>query len=76
MRTSVQRRVKRFFYLSMLYTNVRVYYETTHILHTYLNYSIEDIENMYPYEREIYMLLFKNDKEREKRELERKRRYG
>ena len=42
-----------------------------------MNYSIEDINNMYPYEREIYMLLYKNDKEKERKELEqRKRNHG
>ena len=54
----------------MLYTNIPTFYETVHIMHTYMNYSIEDINNMYPYEREIYMLLYKNDKEKEKKELE------
>ena len=42
-------------------------------MHTYLNYSMEDIENMYPYEREIFLLMYKNDKERERKELEKKR---
>ena len=61
----------------MLYTNIQVYYEMIHIMHTYMNYSIEDINNMYPYEREIYMLLYKNDKEKERKELEqRKRNHG
>ena len=57
----------------MLYTNLQVYYETLHIMHTYLNYSLEDINNMYPYEREIFMLMYKNDKEKEKRAIEERR---
>lgn len=61
----------------MLYTNLQVFYETTHIMHTYLKYSLEDIYNMYPYEREIFMLMYKNDKERERKEMEKRRgRYG
>lgn len=58
----------------MLYTGLQPFYETTHIMHTYMNYSIEDINNMYPYEREIFMLMYKNDKEKEKKELESHRR--
>lgn len=58
----------------MLYTNLRVFYETIHVLHTYLNYSVEDIYNMYPYERELYLLMFKNDKEKEKQEMEKRKR--
>lgn len=54
----------------MLYTNIQVYYETVHVMHTYMNYSLEDINNMYPYEREIFMLLYKNDKDKQKKELE------
>lgn len=42
-------------------------------MHTYLNYSMEDIENMYPYEREIFLLMYKNDKEKEQKELEKRR---
>lgn len=42
-------------------------------MHTYLNYSVEDIEKMYPYEREILLLMYKNDKEKEKQELEKRR---
>ena len=57
----------------MLYTNIQVYYETVHVMHTYMNYTIEDINNMYPYEREIFMLMYKNDKEKEKKELEKRR---
>ena len=46
-------------------------------MHTYLNYSMEDINRMYPYERDIYLLMFKNDKEKERKRLEQKRhRYG
>lgn len=43
-------------------------------MHTYMNYSIEDINNMYPYEREIFMLMYKNDKEKERKQLEERRR--
>ena len=39
-----------------------------------MNYSLEDINNMYPYERELYMLMFKNDKEKEQKEMESRKR--
>ena len=57
----------------MLYTSLTAFYETVHVMHTYLKYSVEDIYNMYPYEREIYMLMFKNDKEKERKALEKRR---
>ena len=66
----IRRRARRFFYLSMLYTNLKVFYETLHVMHTYLHYSLDDIYNMYPYEREIFMLMYKNDKEKERKALE------
>lgn len=60
----------------MLYMSLQGYYESVHVMHTYMNYSIEDINNMYPYEREIFMLMFKNDKEKEKKLAEeRNKRY-
>ena len=43
-------------------------------MHTYLNYSLEDIYNMYPYEREIFMLMYKNDKEKERKQIEERKR--
>lgn len=58
----------------MLYTNLRVFYETIHVMHTYLNYSVEDIYKMYPYEREIFLLMYKNDKDKEKEALEKRKR--
>ena len=58
----------------MLYTNLQVFYETIHVMHTYLNYSVEDIYKMYPYERELFLLMYKNDKEKEKEALEKRKR--
>ena len=39
-----------------------------------MNYSLEDINGMYPYERELFMLMFKNDKEKEQKEIESRKR--
>lgn len=58
----------------MLYTNLQVFYETIHVMHTYLKYSVEDIYKMYPYERDLYLLMYKNDKEKEREELEKHKR--
>lgn len=58
----------------MLYTSLPFFYETLHVMHTYLNYSLEDIYNMYPYEREIFMLMYKNDKEKERKQIEERKR--
>lgn len=54
----------------MLYTNIQNWYEVNNILHNYMNFSLEDIYNMYPYEKELYMLMHKRDKEEEKAKME------
>lgn len=57
----------------MLYINLRAYYETIHVMHTIMNYTLEDIYNMYPYERDIFILMYKRDKEKEQQRLEKQR---
>lgn len=60
----------------MLYTSLQLFYETSYVLHTRLKFSLEDILAMYPYERDIYLLMYKNEKEEEQRQLERVKRNG
>lgn len=57
----------------MLYTSLSSFYETVHVMHTYMNYTYEDINNMYPYEREVLLLMFKRDKEKEQKAIEEQR---
>ena len=49
----------------MLYITLETYYETIHVMHTKMNYSLEDIFNMYPYERDIFILMSTRDMEKE-----------
>lgn len=65
--------ITRFFYLSMLYMNLRSYYEMLHVMHTYLNYNHVDVYNMYPFERDIFLLMYKNDKEMERKKMNEQR---
>lgn len=57
----------------MLYVNLRSYYELLHIMHTTLKYNMDDIYNMYPFERDIFLLMYKNDKEAERKKINEQR---
>jgi hypothetical protein len=46
------------------------YYELDFQMHYFMNYSRDEIENMYPYERDILLGLFQRQKEHEKEEAE------
>lgn len=51
---------RRFFYLSMLYMDVETYYRiNTALKKSDLQFNIQEIEQLYPYEREFYMLIAK-----------------
>lgn len=43
--------------------DIQTYYEINHMLHMDLHYSIQDIESWFPYERELYVLMYKNREE-------------
>ncbi len=44
----------------MAHTNLESYYKTNFALVQHHKYSLTDIENMFPWEREIYITLLKN----------------
>ena len=46
-----------FFYLSMSYNNLANYYQTNFSLMQHHKYSLTELENMIPYEREIYTTM-------------------
>ena len=44
----------------MSHTSLEVYFKTNFALMQYHKYSLEDIENMMPWEREVYLSLLEN----------------
>jgi len=62
--------VRRFFYLSMLYMDLETYYKVNVTLkRSDLHFNIQEIEQLYPYERELYMLVAKEMQDEEMKEL-------
>lgn len=58
----------------MLYMDVETYYTiNTTLKRSDLHFNIQEIEQLYPYEREFYMLIAKKLAEDEKKELEKER---
>lgn len=65
--------VRRFFYLSMLYMDVETFYRVNVALkRSDLHFNIQEIEQMYPYERDIYMLIAKEQQEDEMKDIGKK----
>lgn len=52
----------------MLYISFESFYENNQILKSKFGYSIQEIESLFPYEREYYMLITKNELEKEEKE--------
>ena len=50
----------------MSHTSLEVYYKTNFALIQYHKYSLTEIENMMPWERDIYVAMLKNHLEEEK----------
>lgn len=66
------RRNGKFFLIALGHENLNNYYKLNFALMQYHKYSLEDIENMLPFEREIYVALLINYLEEEKQRLEKK----
>jgi hypothetical protein len=49
----------------MIYINLRAYYELNFALCQYQKWSLEFIENLMPWEREVYTSLLQNHLEQE-----------
>ena len=54
----------------MLYQDIGDWYKTTYLIKHKLGFSIQELEKLYPYEREIYILLANEQIEKENKELE------
>jgi len=48
---------KGFFLTALLHTSLANYYETTWALNFYHKYSITELDEMFPWERDIYLNL-------------------
>ena len=64
-------RPTKFFLICLSHESVVNYYNTNFQLMQHHNYSLEELENMMPWEREIYIMLLsflKEEQERQKQE--------
>ena len=64
-RPDYYREYSRFFYISCINDRLIDYYQINFQLIQHHKYSLEDLENMIPWEREIYLGLLKKDIEEE-----------
>lgn len=74
MQVSPQANVARyteFFLIAFCHDNLANYYRMNFALLQYHKYSLQDIENMIPFEREIYIAMLIKHLEEEKARLER-----
>jgi len=63
------RRIRKFFRLSFGYENLGNLYQTNFALMQHHKYSLTEIENMIPWEREIYVGLLMRHLEEEKEKM-------
>ena len=56
----------KFFRLGMVHMNLENYFKLNFALMQYHKYSLTEIENMIPWERDIYVTLLQNHLEEEK----------
>ena len=70
-RTNYFRRTRKFFRLSFGYENLGNFFQTNFALMQHHKYSLTELENMLPWEREVYIgLLIKHlEEEKEKMKL-------
>lgn len=62
-------RIDEFFYLTLSHEDMTNFYKTNFTLHQHYNWSIDEIEGMYPFERIVYIELL-NQYLEEKRQRE------
>ena len=62
----------KFFYVALGYDNLINYYKTNFALMQHHKYSLSDLENMVPFERQIYVAMLIEYLEQERQRLENK----
>lgn len=66
-------RFRKFFLINLCHDSLANYYKANFALMQYHKYSLVDIENMIPFEREIYVAMLMQYLEEEKQKIERTR---
>lgn len=69
------RKYTRFFYITLCYETLQNFYETNFFMKKEYNFSIDEIENMHPFEKHIYVIFIERS-EKEKRELQERASHG
>jgi len=67
-RTNNQR-LTEFFLVSLSYDNIENYFKTNFTMMQYHKYSLSEIEDMIPWERQIYVALLNNHIEEENEKI-------
>lgn len=67
------RRTEKFFLINLSHDSLTNYYKVNFALMQHHNYSLSDLENMIPYEREVYVALLQQWLEEEKLKMEQRR---
>lgn len=60
----------KFFLMNLSHETAMNHYKTNFALMQYHKYSLEDLDNMIPFEREIYIFMLKQHLEEEKQRLQ------
>lgn len=60
----------RFFLVCLSHDNLVSHFKTNFALMQHFKYSLHDIENMHPWEREVYLMLLEQHLEKEAQEQE------
>ena len=71
--SSEDRRAKQFFYVGLSHDSLMNLYKTNFALMQHHKYSLTELDNMIPFEREIYLGLLTQHLEEEKRKAEQRR---
>ena len=60
--------------ITLGYIDLATYYQLNFSLMQHHKYNLSELENMYPFERDIYVTMLKNHLEEEKQRIEQSRR--
>jgi hypothetical protein len=64
-------RLRKFFLINLCHDSLANHYKANFALMQYHKYNLADIENMIPFEREIYVAMLMQYLEEEKQKIER-----
>ena len=71
--TSIER-VTRFFLINLSHETLMNYFQTNFLMMQHFNYSLTELEEMLPWEREVYLMLLNDHLEEKAREEQRQAR--